>query len=303
MEDDDGSDGRHEDPARAGRAVTEGGGLRRVFLFGCPRSRTTVAQRVVSQACDLATMASTNWFLEHASTQVLNGPAGSSRAQMRPFALKRVREHVAMVTGVDLGEDFRLEEGLDVLAERAGAVGWLEKTPLHLLSAREIAAEIEGARFVHLVRDPGGVVASLLRRAAADPGMVGAGWQAVQAHDEHTWRVCMRATLHLHEDPAHLVVDAEDFVDDPEPWARRVAEFLDLLYRPPGDPARVAAEQASVPSHRPWKADAAGPVRRIAHVEPVPMAPLEPATLQLWAHAHEVLGLAVPRRLSPPTAR
>jgi Sulfotransferase family len=294
VDDDDDSGGRHEDRAGRGRAVTAPGGLRRVFLFGCPRSRTTVAQRVVSQACDLATMASTNWFLEHASTQVLNGPAGSSRAQMRPFALKRVREHVAAVTGVDLGEEFRLEGGLDVLAERTGAAGWLEKTPLHLLSAREIAAEVEGARFVHLVRDPGGVVASLLRRAAANPGMVGAGWQAVQAHDEHTWRVCLRATLDLREDPAHLVVDAEDIVDDPELWARRVAEFLDLPYRPPGDPARTAAEQASVPSHRPWKADAAGPVRRIAHADPVPMTPLESETARLWAHAREVLGLGGP---------
>ena len=293
MDDDDDSGARQQDPARRGRAVTAGG-PRRVFLFGCPRSRTTVAQRVVSQACDLATMASTNWFLEHASTQVLNGPAGSSRAQMRPFALKRVREHVAAATGVDLGEEFRLEEGMDVLAERTGAAGWLEKTPLHLLSAREIAAEIPGARFVHLVRDPGGVVTSLLRRAAANPGMVGAGWQAVQAHDEHTWRVCVRATLDLREDPAHLVVDAEDFVDDPEPWARRVAQFLDLPYRPPGDPARVAAEQASMPSHRPWKADAAGPVRRVAHAEPVPLAPLEPETLRLWTHAREVLGLRDP---------
>jgi Sulfotransferase family len=266
-------------------------GLRRVFLFGCPRSRTTVAQRVFSQALNLATMGSTNWFLEHASTRVLNGPAGSSRQQMRPFATERIRDHVRAVTGEDLPASFRLEEALDQLARATGAVGWLEKTPLHLLSIPEITAEIPGARFVHLVRDPAGTVTSLMRRAVTNPGMIGAGWQVDQAHDEHTWRTFIRATLAVHADPAHFVVDAEAFVDDPEPWARAVARFLELEYLPPEHPVRRAAQEAALPSHRPWKADAAGPVRRIHHPDRVDLAPLDAETVSLWAQAREVLGL------------
>jgi hypothetical protein len=234
-------------------------------------------------------MASTNWFLEHASTQVLNGPAGSSREQMRPFAIERVRDHVRAVTGQELPASFRLEDAMDQLARATGAAGWLEKTPLHLLSIPEISAEVAGARFVHMLRDPAGTVTSLLRRAAANPGMIGAGWQTVQSHNEHTWRVFVRATLAVHQDPAHLVVDAESFVDAPETLAQRVAAFLDLPYRAPDDPRRLAAEAATVPSHRPWKADAAGAVRRIEHPESVALAPLEAETLQLWEHARQVL--------------
>jgi hypothetical protein len=288
------SGGRVDDAERDAAARVGEAALRRVFLFGCPRSRTTVAQRVFSHGVNLATMASTNWFLEHASTQVLNGPAGSSREQMRPFAIERVRDHVRAVTGRELPAFFRLEDALDQMARVTAAAGWLEKTPLHLLSIPEIAAEVAGARFVHMVRDPAGTVTSLLRRAVANPGMIGAGWQTVQSHNEHTWRVFVRATLAVREDPAHLVVDAESFVDAPETWTQKVAAFLDLPYRAPDDPRRMAAEAATVPSHRPWKADAAGAVRRIEHPGPIALAPLEAETLQLWEQARQVLGLVGP---------
>jgi hypothetical protein len=46
-----------------------------------------------------------------------------------------------------------------------------------------------------------------------------------------------------------------------------------------------------VPSRRPWKADVAGPVRRITHDTSVRVAPLQPDTLRLWDHARAVLGL------------
>lgn len=265
--------------------------MRRVFLFGCPRSRTTVAQRVLSQACGLATMASTNWYLEHRSTQLLNGAEGWSRAEARPFARTRIRAHVQNTTGVTLPEAFGLTDGLDRLARETGAEGWLEKTPLHVLSITEIEQGIPDARFVHLVRDPAGVVTSLLRRARDNEGMFGRAHQSVQSNDEAVWRACVRATLDQHGKANHLILDSESFVEDPETCAVRVAAFLQLPYRDPAHPGRVRAEQASRPSHRPWKADAAGPVRRITHDDRITLRPLAADTLQLWEHAQRLLRL------------
>src|SRR5690349_6150327 len=105
-------------------------GLRRVFLLGCPRSRTTVSQTVIAQACNLATMASTNWYLEHASTRLLNGMEGMSRADARRWAHERITTHLRKAIGIELPEEFRLEDALDRLASGTGAPGWLEKTPL-----------------------------------------------------------------------------------------------------------------------------------------------------------------------------
>lgn len=262
-----------------------------MFLFGCPRSRTTVAQRIVSQACDLATMPSTNWYLEHRSTRILNGDEGWSRAKARPFARNRIRDHVREATGVTLPKEFGLAGGLDRLAQETGAAGWLEKTPLHVLSIGEISTDLPGARFVHLVRDPAGVVGSLLRRARDNPGMIGRAHQSVQANDEAVWRACITATLERHGEPGHLVLDSESFVEDPETAARQVAAFLQLSYRGPQHPGRVRAQAAATPSHRPWKAAAVGPVRRIAHADTIALQPLQGETETLWRQARRQLGI------------
>lgn len=261
---------------------------RRAFLFGSPRSRTTVGQRVVSQACNLATM-STSWYLEHASTRILNGMEGSSREEARPFAKDRVRTHVEQATGVTLPAEFRLEEALDRLAIDTGAVGWLEKTPLHLLSIPEIETEIPDARFIHFIRDPEAVVASLVRRARENPDMFGARHQLDQKNNEATWRACIQATLARRDRDTDIVIYSEAFVDDPEAAARRIGDFLDVAYRAPEDPDRIKAAAATVASPRPWKKDAAGPVRRIQRDDETPLAPLDPETVVLWRRAQAAL--------------
>lgn len=265
--------------------------LRRAFLVGSPRSRTTVSQRVAAQACNLATMPSTNWWLEHRSTHLLNGTEGSSRAEARPFAIDRIRTHVAQVTGVTLPAQFRLEEALDRLAVETGGAGWLEKTPLHVLSIPEIEADVPRARFVHVVRGPNAVVSSMVRRARANPTMLGARHQCDQKHDEATWRACVRATLDCHGRLNHLVVHSEAFVEDPEAFARRVAHFLDVPYLHPDDPGRVAAAQSAAPSHRPWKRDAAGPIRRFEHEDDTALVALDAETVSLWRQVQGVLGI------------
>ncbi|GAB3259950.1 sulfotransferase family protein [Kineosporia babensis] len=272
--------------------TTDGSGRpRRVFLLGCPRSRTSVSQTVVSLSCHLATMKSTNWYLGHPMTVILNGQIGTSRQDARPPSIKRVRDHVRDVTGVDLPDGFRLEEALDLLATETGAAGWLEKTPINVLTIPEIEADIPDAHFVHLVRDPVGVITSLIRRTRQNPDMFGAAHQSVQSNDEALWRACIEATLAQHGKPRHIVVSSESFVDAPEVQAQRIAAFLDVPYLPPDDPRRVAAAAAMKPSERAWKKDAVGPVRRIEHAEDIELAPLEPATVQLWEQARHEFGI------------
>lgn len=253
---------------------------RRVFLLGCPRSRTTVTQAVISQACALVTI-STNWWLTSSGTRLLNGPEGQPREVTRLFAQRRVTARLTQA-GLTLPEGFRVEEALDRLAAETGAVGWLEKTPLHVLALDEIEADVTGARFVHLVREPGEVVASFLRRAAANSGMRGSAWQAVQSNCEAIWRECVLATLVQTGKANHLLVDSNTFVTDPEAVVECVAGFVGVPYRSPGNLDRVAEARALEPSARPWKQDAAGPVRRIDHEDTPELGPLEPVTVQTW---------------------
>ena len=243
--------------------MTDGPRPVRALLVGCPRSRTTVAQTVLSQACGLVPVSS-NWWLTASVTHLLSGGEGEPREVTRPFARRRVANLLAEV-GVELSEGFRVEEALDRLAVTSGAAGWLEKTPVHVLALDEIEAEVAAVRVVHLLRDPGEVVASFLRRAAANPDMRGAAWQSDQDRCEAIWRACAAASLRVAGKANHLLVDAAEFVADPEAVARRVAGFLAVRYLPPENMDRVAAAAAAVPSSRPWKRDAAGPVQVIEH--------------------------------------
>lgn len=271
-------------------------GPRRVFLLGSPRSRTTVSQTVIAHACNLATMASTNWYLKHPSTQLLNGMEGMSRDDARRWACERISAHLQRTTSVVLADGFRLEEALDRLASETGAAGWLEKTPLNVLAIPEIESDIPGAYFIHLVRDPTAVVRSLLRRARDNPGMIGARHQSIQKNDEAVWRECIHATLQHYGKANHVVVDSESFVDDPEAEASRVAAFLGIPYRAPEHPERIRAAQATTPSHRPWKRDAAGPVRRIVHENDIVMNPLDAETESLWTTVQQKLRRAPERQ-------
>lgn len=257
--------------------------LRRVFLVGCPRSRTTVSQTIIAHACNLATMASTNWYLEHASTRLLNGMEGMARVDARQWAHERITAHLQTVAGITLSDSFRLEDALDQLATATDTAGWLEKTPLNVLAIPEIEADVPDAHFIHLVREPAAVITSLLRRARDNPGMIGARHQSDQKNDEAVWRTCLQATLRQHAKVNHLVVDSDAFVDNPETQALRVAAFLDLPYRDPDDPHRARARLAATPSERPWKRDAVGPVRRIVHQDDITLKPLDPQTEALWS--------------------
>jgi Sulfotransferase family len=266
------------------------GSLRRVFLVGCPRSRTTPSQNIISLACNLATMKSTNWYLEHPMTRLLNGMEGMSRADARRWASDRVCAHVLQVTGIVLPTGFRLEDGMDTLATATGASGWLEKTPMHILGIPEIEADIPDAQFVHIVRDPTEVVTSLIRRARDNPTMIGSRHQLDQKNDEATWRQCIQATLQQAGKSNHCVIDSESFVDDPESQAARVATFLHLPYRAPDDPGRMKA--ATAPTDRPWRKDAAGPVQRTAHDDDrITLEPLDSDTESLWHHAQHALNI------------
>ncbi len=264
----------------------------RVFLVGSPRSRTTVSQNIVALACNLATMRSTNWYLGHPITLVLNGPVGETREAMRPRAIQRVADHVRDTTGLLLPAVFRLQDAFDRLATETGSVGWLEKTPIHVLAIPEIEGDVPGARFVHLVRDPMGVVASLMRRARDHPDMFGASYQRVQVNAETIWRACTQATLDCRDKPNHIVVYSESFVDDPETEAARVAKFLDVPYRAPDHSDRIAAARLVVPSHRAWKKDAVGPVRRIEHDDAIRMRDLSLETQALWKKVRSVMGIS-----------
>jgi LPS sulfotransferase NodH len=155
-----------------------------VFLIGCPRSGTTWLQRMLAAHPGIATGQETHLFDFYIGPQLRIW-----RKLLDPSVTGRGR--------VGIGCYLAEEEFLDVvrdymralLAGILGPVGsgtlFLEKTPAHALHVSEIHQLLPRARFIHLVRDPRDVVASLLAASRS----WGAGWAPQTASRAAvTWR-------------------------------------------------------------------------------------------------------------------
>src|SRR5690606_32590718 len=154
-----------------------------VFLVGCPRSGTTWLQRLLSSHPRIRTGQESHLF------NFYIGP------QLRIW--KKVLDPQATGRGgAGIGCYLTEEEFLGALRQymnslltpllaplQAGEL-FLEKSPAHALFIPEIRRMLPEARFIHLIREPTDVVASLLAAARS----WGAGWAPRRARSAAlTW--------------------------------------------------------------------------------------------------------------------
>jgi hypothetical protein len=233
---------------------------RKVFVVGCPRSGTTWVARIFANQPevvagreshlyprlwrpirdrgprDIRTWARIFYGLERG--RVLDRPAGlhhyidraSLAALARPFVsttLDRRAVAAGLVRGV-----------LDAFFAREGGSPehvLIEKTPLHVLYAKELLADFPEARIIEVRRDGRDACVSMQMRATREPAV-----PADRSAQARLWVQCIRAGLALQDDPAFrdrvTVVRYEDLKGDP-------SREIDRLYRAAGlesTPALVA---------------------------------------------------------------
>ena len=137
-----------------------------VFILGCVRSGTTMLRNILRMHPNLASPEETHFFrwAEPFGTDAFARIVASNPV------LKRHRE----IDGIT-EQEFRhlLEESrsradlyhkymtLFVQRRKPGATRWFDKTPQNVYGAAMIAASMPRVRFVHIVRNPINVVASL----------------------------------------------------------------------------------------------------------------------------------------------
>jgi hypothetical protein len=210
-----------------------------IFVVGCPRSGTTWLQLLLSQHPAVATLQESHVFPSYIS------PA---------FKLWRKESEQKSVTGltsildrdqfVQLWRQFAEQMLCVSLVDKPKASFILEKTPNHIYHGPEILELFPSAYFVHIIRDPRAVVASLM-----DAGRSWArGWapQSAQPAAE-MWRNAVlhgRALNGLTE--RYLEVSYESMLAKPETELGRVIEMIGL--GPDPDFCHRAAEACSASS-------------------------------------------------------
>jgi hypothetical protein len=197
-----------------------------VFLVGCSRSGTTWLQRLIAAHPRVHTGPESYVFF-YIENQLsfwrnqLNPKGGASAIGMSAYLtedefLGALREHLmALLQG--------LTRNL-----RPGEV-FLDKTPDHSLFITDIHSFLPRARFIHIIRDPRDVVASLLRLRS-----IGREWPPSNAKDATRYWVqrVVAAREALAQIPAPQVCELtyENLLASPQNELRRLLDFIGLAY-------------------------------------------------------------------------
>lgn len=126
-----------------------------IFLVGAPRSGTTWLQLLLSTSPQIATAVETHFFSLYARSlfSAWQRAAGQRRVGLRNLMVEE--EYFCLI------RQFASTIFARILAAKPGATTVLEKTPDHAVYWQDILATFPNAFFLHVIRDPRAVVASL----------------------------------------------------------------------------------------------------------------------------------------------
>ncbi len=288
----------------------------RIFVVGCGRSGTTLVQSLLGAHPAILTFPEAHFVADvvgdHMRRAFCTEP-DSAWLKLRTFmvrarivagianrsVLPRFRENMARLGREDL---FALmsrhpvtisrtirkwSEALDRAALDSGYVAWLEKSPVNYAYIEEISSNIPESRFVHVVRDALGVVASMKDAAKKYPADW-AGHEDVK-YSVAVWNKAVSYTKRYAGHDNHYVVSYEAVVRDPVLEMQKLCEFLGIEYDE-GMLTRREEVAASVSlSSEPWKAKVKGEIKKEDKVQSC----LSEAEIAYVArHTFDVAGLA-----------
>ncbi|MBT8154549.1 sulfotransferase [Epibacterium ulvae] len=216
----------------------------RVFVVGCSRGGTTVTQRLIADRLHLLTLPETRFFVSLIGNTDRRMFPETYRPQGAAQALRMtIRNALGLSSGLEwrnadmipgprrrkwspvarIARDF--QTGMDHLAQEAQAVGWLEKTPMHVHYTAEIAAHIDNAWFIHVIRDAQDTVASI--------------WDAAQKYDDpwpivydrieravDNWNASIADSAGMVGQPRHLFVRYSSLTAQPEAVLDQISQAM-----------------------------------------------------------------------------
>lgn len=207
--------------------------MKRVFLVGAPRSGTTILQSLLASHPEITSFPETKFFHYLWSDR------------LKPRLPDRLREFFHReIHRPDLCDKWVSETSLtsdrikwfvgilDKLAVEGGNSIWLEKTPEHVYFVRDILDYLPDARFIHIVRNPLDVIASM-RKATSDPStnaIWGGEWSLRFCIER--WKSSVATTNFFPSNLQCLVVRYEDLLEDKVKTLSQCCYFIGIAYDP-----------------------------------------------------------------------
>lgn len=211
----------------------------RLFLVGCPRSGTTLLQSLLAAHSQIASFPESHFF------RYLLGNRSNWRAKLRipsPLARQRFDEFLAEVGHPELKKylpntavfTIQYIQGfirvLDELTQQQGKNLWLEKTPGNLYYISYIEKRVEGAKFIHLVRNGADVVTSLYDVTHQYPEVWKGTWDLDRCIRQ--WIKDVRLSLNYLNKPNHILVQYEQLIDNQPLVLSQLCDFIGVEYEP-----------------------------------------------------------------------
>jgi hypothetical protein len=199
------------------------------FIIGCVRSGTTMLRDVLRRHPNLAAPEETHLFrwTEPFGTEAYARGISSNPVLKRHRAMDGISEpeFAAMLRASGSRADlYHRYMKLFIERNKPGATRWFDKTPQNVYGAAMISASMPVSRFVHIVRDPVNVVASLrIGKVMKVERLTGA---------VNYWREAIDIISVLKRANPRRVHELryEDFVRDTEGELRRLLDFLGEPY-------------------------------------------------------------------------
>ncbi|HEY0867506.1 MAG TPA: sulfotransferase [Fimbriimonas sp.] len=209
------------------------------FIVGCGRSGTTLLQVMLDSHSEIALPNETHFFCvlhrrNHQRIGSLETPGSFEKAldlalsyeHIEPIGLDRERVRELAATRPPSWEALFLAL-MAAFRELRGVTRVGEKTPAHVLYLQRLYREYPHARFIHVIRDPRGVIASYLKAPFYRK------FQGNPYHAINSWRSAIDIHFAAQEglDPARYTsVRYEDLVESPRSELQRLSGFLGIPF-------------------------------------------------------------------------
>lgn len=231
----------------------------RFFLVGCPRSGTTLLQSLIVAHSQIASFPESKFFQKTVTSQSIY-----EKFNLAPITARKVfNSFLEDINSSELKNLLPLNavfvpqyvnsfiKVLDTVTLRQEKTYWLEKTPEHLRRINAIEKLVDGAKFIHIVRNGVDVVASLYEMTQKYPEVWGQPRELEQYINRWENDVLI-SSCHLHK-PNHILVRYESLLADPTATLEEICKFLGVTCEPSMLQNRLNVSSNLIRKREHWK--------------------------------------------------